>query len=111
MRTVTQSPVTPSQPMLSVDTESPARDRKTGEILGGARLDVSRHYPIRNEFGGVGRIAPADCDGMIFPDSDAAFKFARERGYLMDFYYRPRLGRIADAQRQRIERKLKRSRP
>lgn len=77
--TVTQEGMTPLQPGTSVSSTS-------GTGINGAILHVSRYYPnVPNTFGGKGRFKACDCDGMLFPSSDAAHQFAFERGYTRVF--------------------------
>jgi hypothetical protein len=64
--------------MVSVSTLSPCGPGKV-------RLNVGRHYPIRNQFGGIGVFKPADCDGMLFDNREAAIAYALQRGYLMRY--------------------------
>lgn len=76
--TCTQSGMTKSQPGMCVSTSS----YKSGEVT----LNVYRHRNLRNEFGGIGRTAYCDSNGMKFKTSDEAYAYAFERGYLQVFH-------------------------
>ena len=88
MKWVTQSSVVPSQPGICVSYTSPAYDWKRLERVPGnkVRLNVGRHYDIRNEFGGIGRWVPADLNGTLYDTQEQAEAVAIKRGYLQPFY-------------------------
>lgn len=75
--TCTQNGMTKSQPGMCVSTSSYG-----GVVI----LNVYRSRNIKNSFGGIGRAIPCDANGMVFKDSDTAFNFALERGYLQRYY-------------------------
>ncbi|MGE3551091.1 MAG: hypothetical protein AB7I29_14480 [Geobacter sp.] len=78
-QTVSGGSVTPSQPGISVSV-------RTGGGPG-ARLSVTRHYlNLTNCFGGKGRIKSLDGDGIVFADSDRAWAYAFEHGYIKEFF-------------------------
>ena len=73
IKTCTQNGVTKSQPGTSVSVTT---------IDGKSILHVSRYYrDLPNRHGGTGAFKSLDCDGMVFDNSDQAFKFALQRGY------------------------------
>ena len=49
-------------------------------------LNVSRHYKIKNSFGGIGVSKPLDYNGKVFDNEDAAWKFALAHGYTKIYY-------------------------
>lgn len=53
----------------------------TGSDIKGAVLNVGKHYLLSSEY----KIRRGDGDGRLFPNSDAAWAFALERGYTQQF--------------------------
>lgn len=81
--TCTQEGMVASQPGVCVSVTT-ASDRTY------AVLNVSRMYPdLPNEWGGKGVFKHCDCDGMRFPNSEAAFAYALERGYCRLWFKSP----------------------
>ncbi len=76
--TVTQEGVTASQPGVNCSVTS---------FNGTCTLNVRRLYPnLCNDFGGRGVFKRLDADGILFPSADAAFAFARDRGYVRPYF-------------------------
>lgn len=105
-RTCTEWPVTSSQPGISVSTSW----RLTSETSSDYVVSVGRHYQnLTNQFGGKGRVKPADCDSMRFSSVPEADAYMLARGYTQDFFYRATFGKTKEAQDARIARRLARS--
>lgn len=88
IRYVTQSSVTESQPGVFVSYTGPGWvDFKTMEQHPGVQLHVGRYYDhLTNQFGGKGRRAPMDGDGLIFDTIEAAQQYCIDHGYVQRFY-------------------------
>ena len=81
MTICTQEGITKSQPTIFVGYSYPIYDNQ-GKDIGGARLSVTRVYPLPNQWGGTGRTKRLDGDGKIFPSWQEAKAWAIEHGYL-----------------------------
>lgn len=76
--TVTQEGVTKSQPSVGCSVS---------EYSGKVVLNVYRNYPnLKNSFGGLGKFSKLDADGKAFKTSDEAFAYAKDHGYLREYF-------------------------
>lgn len=79
--TVTQCGMTVSQPGTGVSVTSGYH--LDGKVI----LNLYRSYNnLKNEFGGIGLSKRLDYDGKVFDNSDAAWAFALEHGYIRQYF-------------------------
>lgn len=94
-KTVTQNGMSKSQPGTCVSVTFGGRF--------GVQLSVKRYYPnLRNSFGGLGVFKSMDSDGKVFLNSDDAWEFAYDHGYIREYFSTPsaRAARKANVARQ-----------
>lgn len=85
MATCSQERVTKSQPDMCIAYSSPAHD-KNFNIIGAVKLTAARRYDLPNEFGGIGRYKSMDGDGLIFDSMDQARQWAKDHGYVRNWF-------------------------
>lgn len=77
---VCQDGMTKSQPMVGVSYQTPAGYTKEGHVVKGYKLSVYRYYKSLKKFKYL------DGDGLIFPTSEEARKYAIEHGYVREYF-------------------------